>query len=257
MQLSFGMEAGVRPQNTVRWVTDELGESIAFVEASIPKKRARQGTARADTPGRPVAYLYARQTAGVDTPIRVQPGWADLRFGSDSGAVADWLRLTGEHSTRRTETYGDTRSRWKLAPKWKDASWALEARTTATRPDIQRGLDQLAFARGRLLEALPDRARVVGRCLLSDSIHPIVLVTAWSDWMPTAIEAARRVRQCLAVDGYGEEWFEEWTVELDRLATAGHPHHDAIAMATTFPASANPVIARALAWVTDRRPDHG
>jgi hypothetical protein len=261
MQLSFGMEAGVRPQNTVvnAWGTDENSEAIAYIDAVLPKFRAT-GTVRDRAPARPVAYLYTRQAEDVDPPIRISPEWIGLRPVTPGEPVPEWLRLTGERSTWRTEVYGDTRTRWKGEAKWTEKPgmrrlcWALDRRRMSSGAAISAASGDLGEATRRTVGALglPDGLiELRAAATLTTVIHPLVLIAGWlaSGWMPTAIETAKRVvvtdRTPRATD---LAWIDAWTVEVEKLGLVGHPHHEAIVLATIERASANPVIVRALIW---------
>lgn len=251
MQLAFGMEAGVRPQAGARgWGADPTGEAIAFIDATLPAARARANTARSIKPARPVVYLYARQNDELDQRLVVPRDWHALRFvaardGTEQDVVADWLRLTGERSTRRTETYGDTRSRWKVADHWAEKRgaprrcWALDHRSVASSDEIANARARFGYASSAVLGFHLKGVEQRGATVLSTTIQPLVLIAAWEPWLRTAIALAH--------------WYdassESWSVVLDQLATQGNAHHEAIARATIEHATANAVIVRALAWV--------
>jgi hypothetical protein len=258
LQLSLAVEPGNRPQQAVLGVGggDETAEAIAYIDAMVPKFGGRHGTYR-EGQRRPIAYLYARQGA-IDEAVERPAEWDELRFVEARGEAADgdvieaeWLRLTGEKSTRRTETYGDTRARWKVAAHWRGTKdehrmcWALDIRAQGTSPLAHDAIRRLHGDMGKAFDALDLRAErhFLGSTLLTTSVHPLVLVVDWAEWMREACCVAKALQRTSAA------FAEDWTVAVEMLALGGHPQHEAIARATVEQASANPVIVRALQWV--------
>lgn len=259
LQLSLGMEEPV----TVGRVTTSSDPTLAaidFIAASITSMRPRQGTSRArlSNAARPVAYLYARQNDVDDERLSITRQWLDLRYiearAGDADIEADWLRVTGERSTRRTETYGDTRARWKVADHWtrnrttapssaKPWRWVLDLRvSTNGRDDVRAAMLEVRRRMELVCTALSWRECTYRtNAMLATHIAPIVLAACWDDWMSTAIGLACDV----------DPASEDWVVHADQLGDQGHPHHEAIARLTVEPNTADATIIQSLRWAHD------